>query len=163
MKEALAAALRDLALVLDSLDSHDSLTTLLGMLRTRLEPLLAAHGLRFDWQIMDDPIVPHAGPSSNLHLARIVQEAITNVIKHAQASTITVYTDETRIVISDDGVGIDPSATDIAADGGHGLSGMRQRAASMRAHFMIEGSDKGTSISLNFPTSDATGAPESYA
>ena len=156
LKDALEAALRDLALVLDSLDSHDSLTTLLGMLRTRLEPLLAEHGLRFSWQILDDPIVPQAGPSSNLHLARIVQEAITNVIKHAKASTITVYTDARTIMISDDGVGIDDANLMPGDCTGHGLAGMRQRAESMGADFDVRRSDKGTSVCLTFADQGAT-------
>jgi signal transduction histidine kinase len=150
LKEALEAALRDLALVLDSLDSHDSLTTLLGMLRTRLEPLLCAHGLQFNWQILDDPIVPQAGPSSNLHLARIVQEAITNVIKHAKASTITVYTDERTIMISDDGVGIETADLITDNSSGHGLAGMRQRAESMGAAFDVRRNKEGTSVCLTF-------------
>lgn len=151
LKEALEAALRDLALILDSLDSHDSLTTLLGMLRTRLEPLLHDHGLRFNWRIMDDPVVPNAGPSTNLHLARIVQEAITNVIKHAQASTVTVYTDARTIVIADDGVGIDPAIIACSDCAGHGIAGMRQRAADMHASLEIERLSKGTNIVLRFP------------
>lgn len=150
LKEALEAALRDLALILDSLDSDDSLTTLLGMLRTRLEPLLTDHGLRFNWQILDEPVVPDAGPSSNLHLARIVQEAITNVIKHAQAATVTVYTDAHTIVIADDGVGIDPTLATCETCAGHGIAGMRQRAESIGAQFTMERMDKGTSIVLRF-------------
>ncbi len=150
LKEALEAALRDLALVLDSLDSHDSLTTLLGMLRTRLEPLLEDHGLRFDWQIKDDPVLSQAGPSSNLHLARIVQEAITNVIKHANAQTITVYTDANTIQISDDGIGIDPACVAPGACAGHGLPSMRQRAESIGARFTVERTADGTCVALNF-------------
>ena len=149
LKEALEAALRDLALVLDSLDSQDSLATLLGMLRTRLEPLMADHGLSFDWQIHDDPVVSQVGPSSNLHLARIVQEAITNVIKHAEAQTITVYTDATSIQISDDGVGIDPACLN-GAYTGHGLNGMRERAQMIGATFEVARVDPGTRISLHF-------------
>lgn len=159
LKEALEAALRDLALILDSLDSHDSLTTLLGMLRTRLEPLLSDHGLRFNWQIMDDPVVPNAGPSTNLHLARIVQEAITNVIKHAQASTVTVYTDARTIVIADDGIGIDPAIIACTTCPGHGIAGMRQRAADMHATFDIERRNKGTNILLRFPPEDTDDTP----
>lgn len=149
VKSALSAALDDLALVLDSLDSHESLTTLLGMLRTRIEPLLGEHDLVFDWQIMDDPEVPNASPSSNLHVARIVQEAITNVIKHAKASTITVFANKDRIVIADDGIGFQCELEKTLQGPGHGLKGMQHRAGEIGAKLTLDTSDKGTRVELD--------------
>ena len=59
---------------------------------------------------------------------RITQEALTNVIKHAgraHASVLVRYTDDDMLVeVRDDG---HPAAT--VARGGHGLVGMRERAA----------------------------------
>ncbi|GLH98124.1 two-component sensor histidine kinase [Phytohabitans aurantiacus] len=59
---------------------------------------------------------------------RMVQEALTNVVKHAQAGTVELRTGWTgggfRLSVADDGVG---SARPAA--GGHGLSGMRERIA----------------------------------
>lgn len=66
---------------------------------------------------------------------RIVQEALTNVEKHAQASTVVVEIafDEhsMRVTVQDDGVGFQsPSSTSELARGGRfGLLGMRERAA----------------------------------
>ncbi|WP_224826102.1 ATP-binding protein [Cognatishimia sp. MH4019] len=147
---ALEDALRDLALMLDSMETTDSLTTLLGMLRTRLEGLLAEHGLEFDWQIHGEPDLPVKGPSQNLHVARIVQEAITNVIKHAGADTITVYADEARIEISDNGSGFDRMEQASVGQIGHGLLGMKRRAQAIGAELELESDGAGTRVRLQF-------------
>lgn len=149
LREALESALRDLALMLDSLETHDSLVTLLGMLRTRLEGLLGRHGVMFDWQIMEEPELPvDGGPSLRLHIARIVQEAITNVIKHADASVVTVYADRHQVVVRDNGKGFDVSAAMQSC--GYGLAGMQRRAENAGAALTIVSDETGTKISV-FP------------
>jgi signal transduction histidine kinase len=58
---------------------------------------------------------------------RIVQEALTNVLKHAGASHVTVrvgFGDELVLEVEDDGVGAPPLIHD-----GHGIVGMRERVA----------------------------------
>ncbi|MHA7849548.1 sensor histidine kinase [Roseovarius sp.] len=147
---ALEDALRDLALMLDSMENHDSLVTLLGMLRTRLEGLLSENGIEFDWQVQGEPRPRNTGPSQALNLSRIVQEAITNVIKHAQADTITIYVDESRIRISDNGVGFVADDRGIAENPSHGLANMKRRSQSLGARFSISSSSKGTDVMLDF-------------
>lgn len=147
LRDALEAVLRDLALMLDSLETHESLVTLLGMLRTRLEGLLERHGISFDWQIIEEPDLPVGGsPSIRLHIARIVQEAITNVIKHANASVVTVYADRHQVVVSDNGRGFD--IKDAMQARGYGLTGMQRRADSAGVDLKIASDGSGTKISL---------------
>ncbi|MFI1989947.1 sensor histidine kinase [Actinoplanes sp. NPDC020271] len=72
------------------------------------------------------------GPGAGLAIYRVVQEALTNVLKHAApgaASEVTLRYDPASAEISvvDDGAG--RSAPDLAADGRHGLAGMRERIA----------------------------------
>lgn len=71
-------------------------------------------------------------PGVDLTAYRIVQEALTNVAKHAAAKTARVllaYThDHVNITISDDGDATAPAAP--APGGGFGLMGMRERAQS---------------------------------
>jgi signal transduction histidine kinase len=72
-------------------------------------------------------------PAVDMAAYRIVQESLTNVIKHAGPSaTATVVLDfsgnELRVVVTDTGVGLVPG---IQGAGGHGLIGMRERAASV--------------------------------
>jgi two-component system nitrate/nitrite sensor histidine kinase NarX len=70
---------------------------------------------------------------SELQVIRVIQEALTNVRKHARAGTarIRIASGEPggmlTIVIEDDGRGFDPSAVTITRDGGFGVQTMRER------------------------------------
>lgn len=68
------------------------------------------------------------GPGMELAAYRIIQEALTNVVRHAHAQTVVVVIqsrpESLAIEISDDGQAGSPAAT-----GGHGQVGMRERAA----------------------------------
>ncbi|MEZ5584373.1 MAG: 7TM diverse intracellular signaling domain-containing protein, partial [Candidatus Competibacteraceae bacterium] len=113
--EALQRALDDLRLMIDSLEPiDDDLPTVLGMLRSRLQPQLQCGQLQINWQVQDVPSIPEFGPQKVLQVMRILQEAIANVIKHARATTLTVSTrvaidpcghDYVVVEIADDGVG----------------------------------------------------------
>lgn len=149
LRNALEHALQDLGLMLDSMETEGSVATLLGMLRMRLEPLVAQYGLAFDWQIETDPALPNSGPSQNLNLLRIVQEAITNAIKHAQAKTIKVQVRQTSISISDDGVGFSQEHS-LNEKLGYGLISMRKRAEQLGAVFTLNSDASGTTIALNW-------------
>jgi signal transduction histidine kinase len=83
-------------------------------------------GLAVELRIEGEPVpLP---PGVDLSAYRIVQEALTNVLKHADARHAEVlvcyHTSELELEVSDDGRGpVDP------AGGGHGLVGMRERVA----------------------------------
>lgn len=84
---------------------------------------------------------------------RVLQEALTNVAKHAGARRITVrlVRDETTVelLVRDDGAGFDLSAVDHR---GLGLQGMRERAALLGGGVQIESArGKGTTITARFP------------
>lgn len=155
VQSSLEGILRDLSLMVDGLEAHDSLTTALGMLRSRLEPLLNKTDMSFDWQVRDEPVTPSAGPSQNLNVLRIAQEAITNAVKHANASVISVETDSASITITDNGNGIDNlnQSNRSGSNSGIGIVGMKDRAEKLGADLVIKSSDKGTAVSLNWDTS----------
>ncbi|HUR09098.1 MAG TPA: histidine kinase [Nonomuraea sp.] len=93
-----------------------------------LEPLRAG-GLSAELRVEGAPIpLP---PGIDLSAYRILQEAITNVVKHADATRIGCliqYGDEMlRLDVVDDGRS--PRAGGAAPGGGHGLVGMRERVA----------------------------------
>jgi signal transduction histidine kinase len=74
------------------------------------------------------------GPGVELAAYRIVQEALTNTRRHAPGAAVDVelhYTDTfLRLLIRDNG----PGAATPARAGGHGLLGMRERAAAVGGH-----------------------------
>lgn len=166
----LETALSDLGLMMDSLENTESVTTLLGSLRDRIEPMLGRHGLRFDWQILDDPVRAAGGPTMNLMLLRIVQEAITNVVKHAGASVIRLECDAHHIAVIDNGRGFGHGTADSRGTGhghgqgevaetGRGLKNMRRRAAEIGAAFSISRIDNRTVVRLTWPDPTGDGAP----
>ena len=84
-------------------------------------------------------------------LYRVVQESLTNVVKHAQASRVSVLLTRgggsVKAVIEDDGRGMSDGA-----DGGFGLLGMRERLALVGGRLEIESSPgAGTTIAAEVP------------
>lgn len=77
-------------------------------------------------------------------LLRIVQESITNALKHAQASSIVVRfrfaPEDLRVSITDDGAGFDVAQAAGVHDTHFGLLGMRERAAKIRGMLDIQSS-----------------------
>jgi signal transduction histidine kinase len=83
---------------------------------------------------------------------RLVQEALTNIVKHANASRIEVSAeeliDEVRILVRDDGDGFDLAAK----AGGRGLTGMRERIELFGGEIEVSSNPgEGTSISARVP------------
>lgn len=90
------------------------------------------------------------------HLYRIVQEALNNVGKHAQAAHVSVLLerrgDEVRLIIEDNGRGFDLEAVRGKRGSGMGLAGMQERAASIGGDLQLESSPgKGTTLFVRLP------------
>ncbi|HZX64816.1 MAG TPA: sensor histidine kinase, partial [Myxococcales bacterium] len=87
---------------------------------------------------------------------RIVQEALTNVVRHAGARRLTLKLaaepDTVSVEVRDDGVGFDVRA---ARGTSQGLSNMHERAALAGGELRIEsGTGNGTSIRASFPVTE---------
>jgi len=80
-------------------------------------------------------------------LYRIVQEALTNVVKHAQANKVSILLvrrgGTATAVIEDDGRGFEPGELD---DEGLGLPGMRERVGLLDGRLTVESSGNGTTV-----------------
>jgi two-component system nitrate/nitrite sensor histidine kinase NarX len=90
-------------------------------------------------------------------LIRIVQEALTNIRKHAEACTVLISAfergDEAVIEIKDNGRGFAPE--DVRSASKYGLHSMRERAESIGADFqVISVPEMGTTIRLQIPIRD---------
>jgi signal transduction histidine kinase len=88
-------------------------------------------------------------------LFRIVQEALTNVVKHAMASRVTVLLTQkgnaVRLIVQDDGRGFD---TRDVRDGGLGLVGMRERVSLLGGRMSVESTrGAGTMLTAEVPLS----------
>lgn len=99
--------------------------TLAEALRALAEEYAARGNLRLEFTASDNRKLP-LGVEAGLY--RVAQEALTNVIRHAEASHLTVelttVAEQVRLTIADDGRGFDPAQ--IAA-GRYGLIGLNER------------------------------------
>lgn len=86
---------------------------------------------------------------------RVVQEALTNVTRHARATSAIVtvrYTDDALVVeIADDGVG----AIDLVE--GNGIAGMRERAVALGGRLDVSSTPSAFSVTASFPIAGGTG------
>ncbi len=157
LKDTVRAALDDLRLMIDSLDSIEGdIPVVLGMFRSRIEPRLIAQNIGFDWQVTDLPALPNIGPHEVLQILRILQEAVTNIIKHANADLITIKTeyipserdmDFINIMIRDNGEGLIKNKS----TAGYGMETMNRRARDLGSSIAIESNSNGTAVILKIP------------
>jgi len=113
------------------------------------------HGVRVE--VLHDHMEERLTPETEASAYRIIQEALTNVAKHARASVCRVYLQRllhtVLITIEDDGVGFDPAEIDRADERrGLGLLGIRERVSELRGTVRIESaSGKGTRLTVELP------------
>jgi signal transduction histidine kinase len=99
----------------------------------------------------DEESIP---PDISIALYRILQEALTNIVKYARARHVHVNLgrtpDHVTLRIDDDGIGIaDKAPSDRLS---HGIAGMRQRVKALRGEFSIRRRPEGgTRIEVNIP------------
>ncbi|UPJ61929.1 histidine kinase [Bradyrhizobium sp. 192] len=172
--DAARAALKDLRLVIDSMDDiGGDLMLALGSWRERASAQLRPHDITLDWRVATVqglPLHPELRPWHVIQIVRILDEAVTNAVKHAQARHIAV-TIETLdasegpcglISVTDDGRGFAPAGHGEAGRTGQtarGLRNMRNRAARCGAVLDLRSDAFGTRVRLQlpqrFPDSDA--------
>ena len=90
---------------------------------------------------------------------RVVQEAVTNSIRHAAASTLRIsaaLTDATvDVTVRDDGIGARDSIRE-----GHGLIGMRERVALAGGHLRLDLTSEGFAVTARLPLADGNAGQE---
>ncbi|WP_027530267.1 sensor histidine kinase [Bradyrhizobium sp. WSM3983] len=172
--DAARAALKDLRLVIDSMDDiGGDLMLALGSWRERAAMQLRPHDIALDWRVATPqglPLHPELRPWHVIQIVRILDEAVTNAVKHATARHITV-TIETHddgqgpygvISVADDGSGFAlDNDGDVAgaSQTARGLRNMTNRATRCGAVLGLSSDTSGTRVRLQlpqvFPDSDA--------
>jgi two-component system, NarL family, sensor histidine kinase UhpB len=106
--------------------------------------------------LLDVPApLPKLPSATAITAYRVIQEALTNVIKHAQAGMARVVLDaqtdpaHLRIAVEDDGRGFDIAAPPATA--GIGILSMRERAAGVGGTLDVRSSARGTRITATLP------------
>lgn len=151
--QVLKECIDDLKLTIDSLEPVEAdLLLLLATLRFRLEPRLENTGLKLHWEVGEVHALEWLDPRGALHILRMLQEAFTNVIKHAQATEIRLSTasdgEGVLVRIADNGRGL---PADAGQRGGKGLDNLRRRAQAIGARLQWAPVERGTCFELWLP------------
>jgi signal transduction histidine kinase len=155
--EVLRECVDDLRLVIDSLEpvGHD-LVSLLATMRYRLGKRLQSGGLTLEWDVQDLPPLAWLEPPDALHVLRLLQEALSNVLKHACARRVRMSTRHrgsyVEIRVEDDGDGFDIKTAQL----GRGLKSQQRRAQRLGGSVRIDSSPgNGTRLMLRLPVTRA--------
>lgn len=137
----------------------------------RLIPALQEYVKRFtelsgvDTQLAagNDPARYSFSPTTELHIFRIIQEALTNVRKHSMARRAWVQFGERDgapvVTVTDDGIGFDSSRVESGTWPGFGLQTMRERAEEIGGTFAIRRRDGvGTEVEVSLPAQEGRGS-----
>lgn len=153
-EETLQRAITDLKLTVDSLAPVEGdVVALLANLRHRMEPDMEKAGVKCIWLVEPCPSLDWLDAPNALHMLRIIQEGVGNVLSHASATSITIACrpteregrDGVELVLADDGRGF--VAANVSGNG-RGLSNMHIRASQLGAELRIE-SDVGAGSKLS--------------
>jgi signal transduction histidine kinase len=127
-------------------------------LRTAIEALLDRHREQSGCVVECELTLPGPGAEevgldaeTESTVYRLIQEALTNVAKHARADTVRVAVGESDgdllVEVQDDGVGFDP----MNATGGFGLAGMQERVSLAGGTLDISSDEQGTVVKAALP------------
>jgi len=110
---------------------------------------------RYDKTIhIDSHSLSSVGTNTRIALLRIIQEAITNIIKHAKAKNVEIlmYEEANNLIltVSDDGIGIKEKKSN-NRKANMGLESIRRRAKYLNGEIKINSSSKGTEIIIIIP------------
>lgn len=117
--------------------------------RTMVEDVAARANLALDLSVTDE--LPSLSPDVEQCIYRVAQEAVTNVVRHAKAKTLTVNLESTEekvtLTIHDDGVGFDVGRRDKSNH--YGLEGMQERAQLVGGELTVTSKlGEGTTVKL---------------
>ncbi len=119
-----------------------------------------------DFRVIVDGRPQSLHPILRDEVYRIGREALVNAFRHSRASSIEVELDYAsryfRVLVRDNGCGIDPAVVAEGREGHWGLPGMRERAESIGAQFHVwSGAAAGTEVVLSIPSNIAFQQPSS--
>jgi signal transduction histidine kinase len=150
--ESLQDCMDDLRVAIDSLDEVErEPVALLASLRFRLAPRFEALGIRLRWHVCGQIPTLTLDAEGALHLLRIVQEALTNALKHGSMQevhmSVTAEGPAVVVTVADDGPGFDAETV----RRGRGLAQMQMRAAKLGAQIQFSAGVTGSLTRLILP------------
>jgi signal transduction histidine kinase len=149
LADILTACLRDLErLYRVGAPDAGALSRVVSDFCTRIAPRLGAAGIELAWRTAPGADLALDAAQAD-ELLGILQEAVTNALKHSGCRRIELSVERERaalvVALRDDGSGLS------GAGAGHGLAGMRERAARLGAELAIDGASGGTAVRVVLP------------
>ena len=142
------SGLNDLRLVVDSLDHvGDDLGAALATFHARAQAQLDSKQISLSWSQSETLEINHFKTRQILNLYRFMQEALSNILRHAQAQNVGITIQQNKaenvltLTIEDDGIGIDETKNKQA---GKGLNNMKARAFKLGGAVEFKGLPQGT-------------------
>ncbi len=155
--ESADEASREARLVLDGLRSGGDNDTI-GALKEEVNRWSARTGITITTNRAESQPPLPCSTEAMWQLQRMVGEILTNIEKHAQATSVNAdfFYDNTGFYfdICDDGIGLDNRAGNFSQQGHYGLTGLKERATSLGGHVSIDPHSEfcgGTRISFHTP------------
>jgi signal transduction histidine kinase len=157
----LESGIADLRLVADALDEGPvSLSVALWNFYARARQQLDVANIAFTWELPADFDIEWTDARRILSLYRMLQECVTNVVRHSQAKTLLIKFEQVQIenkpfvkvTVRDDGIGFDQAKR----PGGRGLTNLKTRTEQMHGTLQISAppTGTGTQIQLLTPATD---------
>ncbi len=152
--ERLAGAIGEVRRI--SHDLHPSLLDTLG-LSAAIGQLVAEFEQRSGLTLRYTNNLGHGAPDDSVAVAlfRVLQEALTNIERHADARQVRISLDgdgvSVRLRVRDDGVGFNPRKLDSIKGGGIGLRNIRERVEHFGGRFSLTSEAGGTELDVTLP------------
>ncbi|MEO6203763.1 MAG: sensor histidine kinase [Mycobacteriales bacterium] len=147
LRAEVSASLEEVRRIIDDLQPGALETSdLLTLVRSRAAHLTASTPVRVTVQAPPSLLL---SPEVEAAALRIVEEALNNVVRHAQATACVVRIDDTeglRVEVTDDGVGFAGPR-----EGGVGLASMRSRAVALGGSLELTAAARGTVLIATIP------------
>jgi signal transduction histidine kinase len=147
--QLLRETLDELRIVIDASSADDAeFDDQLAKLGRRMTPRFQTIGVDLAWDVSDAGHL-HLDRKKRLSLLRVIQEALTNCLKHAQASRVTVsdtWENDTYVLqVADNGVGMSSRQP---GGGGYGHKNMQRRMTELGGSLEVISADNGTTIRI---------------
>jgi signal transduction histidine kinase len=139
---------------------------LLPALRAYFENNEALFSVPIDLDMSEPPAAPRLAPDLEIACFRVIQESLTNALRHASPARIQVGVrrddDQIAVSVRDDGKGFDTGGLQEKASAGHlGVLGMRERVRARGGTFdLVSRPGAGTAVEARFPVALAPEASQ---
>ncbi len=157
VERGLQSSMADLRLIVDSMDSaEEGLVETLRSFEHRVRSQVEAAGIELTFAVDVDEAV-NLGPRPTLQVLRILQEAVTNAMRHSGGNRIKVSGSTQlgqilEMLVADNGMGLSA-----AVRRGRGLTSMETRARNLGGELSIAGEVRGTTLRLSVPINPGDG------